>query len=644
MKKKPGRNEWRLLVDYRQINEKIVKNSERVPRVEEIWAALRNKKYFTTLDLNQGFFQIPLEEESKKYTGINIGGIGYVFNSIPQGMSASPGIFQKVMTDIFHDMLYTKCIIYLDDICIFGETLEEVIKNTEEVLDRLAKFDLKVKASKCKFYAKEVELLGQVISYNKMVPQKKNITPIKSAPPPKTVKQLQSFIGAANYHRSYIKNFAKIIAPLTDLLKTENHEPREKGSAKLKKWGEAEQKAFEEIKEALASEPIRVLYDPTAETLLEVDASKTALGAVLLQIDPQTRKKRPVAYFSQKVPMNKKHLAAFDLELNAITGACEFFREYLLGVEFTIFTDHQPLTFQANFKKPSPRLARLVSKLGEFTFKIKHIKGEDNCMADYLSRADEEEELEFKEGEYVLKKGGKRVEAVTRSATKKAEEEEQEGRKELVDRRIIKDELKKQKILAEKEQSEQIAPQKELKIKQNEDPYWKNMIIFLNGGKIQNATKCEKSQILRSASEFFIDKESGVLYKKGQKTDYFSAVPVIPTSMIEATLQLLHEDGSSGGHFGYKKTLEKAKQRVYFTKMHSKIKNHVLSCHECQIHKSQATKLGELKAMPIEEFRPMQHLQIDYMGKFQNNHEKKFIIVGIDKGTKYCFALSLIHI
>lgn len=638
LKRKPNKD-WRLLVDYRQMNEKIVKNNDRVPRVEEIWAALRNMRYFTTLDLNQGFFQIPLEEESKKYTGINVGGIGYVFNCIPQGMSASPCIFQKVMTDIFHDMLFEKCIVYLDDICVFGKTLAETIKHTEEVLDRLAKHNLKVKASKCKFYGTEIELLGQKISYNRMEPQKKNITPIKNAQPPKTVKALQSFIGAANYHRSYIKNFARIMAPLTDLLKTDNQVVRQKGSAKLKKWGEEEQRAFDAIKDALTSEPIRTLYDPDAETLLEVDASKTALGAVLLQIDPTTKRKHPVAYFSQKVPMNKRHLAPFDQEMNAITNSCEFFREYLLGKEFTIFTDHQPLTFQANFKKPSPRLARLVSKLGEFTFRIKHIKGENNHMADYLSRKDEEgDEIEFKEGEFVIKKD---VNAVTRGALKKTENQEEKGRKEIFERREIKNQLQNKKFLAQKEKIQEIAPEEKLRTEQRADPYWQNMISFLEKGEIKNAKRHEKIQIARSASEFFIDKETGILFKKAQKTDFYNAVPVIPDSMISHTLQMLHENMSSGGHFGYKKTLEKAKQRVYFTKMSSKIKNHVLSCHECQIHKDKAAKLGNLKPMPIRNFKPMQHIEIDFVGKMKTISEKKYIIVGIDKSTKYCFTKAV---
>ena len=641
LKKKPGRNEWRLLVDYRQVNEKVVKNSDRVPRVEEIWAALRDMKYFTTLDLNQGFFQLPLDEESKKYTGINVGGIGYVFNCIPQGLSASPGIFQRVMNDIFHDLLYVICIVYLDDICVFGKTLEETIKNTEIVLDRLAKFDLRAKASKCKFYAKEVELLGQIISFNKMKPQQKNITPIRDAPPPKTIKQLQRFLGAANYHRSYIKNFSKIVAPLTDLLKSSNHEEeaKGKGSAKLKKWGNEEQQAFEKIKEALTSEPVRAMYDPTAETILEVDASSIALGAVLLQIDKKTKKKRPVAYFSQKVPLNKKHLAPFDQEMNAVTAACEFFREYLLGIEFTIYTDHQPLIFQSNWKKPSPRLARLISKLGEFSFKIKHIKGENNNMADYLSRKDEVvDELEFKEGEFILKRAeDKKVNATTRSAFKKQQKTEEEEKKELVDRRKLKEELQNEKVVSQKEKIKELAAEDKIRKEQHADPYWGNMLRFLKGEKLENIKRYEKTQIQRSATEFFIDKQTGVLFKKAQKTDYFNAVPVIPNSMIDHTLHLLHEDRCSGGHFGYKKTLEKAKQRVYFNKMHSVIKSHVLSCHECQIYKSQAAKLGELKPMPIQDFKPMSHLQIDFIGPLQTTSEKPFAIVGIDKSTKFCF-------
>lgn len=611
LKKKPN-GEFRLLVNYKEMNERVIKTTDRVPRLEQVWAALRNQKYFTTLDLNQGFFQIPLDESVKKYTGINMGGVGYVFNCIPQGLSASPGIFQSTMTNIFHDLLFTKCVVYLDDICIFGKTLKETIENTKIVMDRLIEFELRLKASKCTFFATNIELLGHKISYNKIEPLDKNVKPVREAKPPQTLKQLQSFLGAANYIRNFIKDFSKISAPLTNLLSKEGHS--EKGKIN---WGDEQQKAFEKIKDMLTSAPVLALYDPTAETYLEVDASKIAFGGVLIQIDPETGKKHPIAYYSKKVPKCKQHLCAFDLEMQAITDACEHFREYLLNIEFTIYTDHQPLTYQMNIKKPNARLARLVSKLGEYTFKIKHIKGENNTMADYLSRKDEEYG-EFREGTFSLK-NSKEIGVTTRQ-----QKNEKEGETKI----MIKPEIV----------GKNMKETPDIKKMQTEDQYWGKMIKFQNGEKIENASKNELQKIKNTAYQFFIDDETGILYKHMPRGEYFNAVPVIPDELIPTILKITHEDRISGGHHGCKKTLQKTKQRYFFPKMAKIINKHVLSCHECQTHKTKTGKYGNLKPMPIQNFKPMEHIQIDFMGKFQNSSEKKYIIVGIDKATKYCFV------
>ena len=607
LKKKPN-GEFRLLVNYKELNEKIVKTHDRVPRLEQIWAALRDMRYFSTLDLNQGFFQIPLDESVKEYTGINIGGVGYVFNCIPQGLSASPGIFQSTMTNIFHDIIFEKCIVYMDDICVFGKTLEETIENTAEVMDRLIKYDLRLKASKCSFFAKSIELLGHRITYNKMEPLDKNIKPVLDANPPTTLKKLQSFLGAANYIRNFVKDFSRVVAPLTNLLGKEGHD--EKGKLK---WGKEAQEAFDEVKRRLTTTPVLALFDPKAETLLEVDASKVALGGVMIQIDPQTKKRHPVAYFSQKVPKCKQHLCSFDLEMMAITEACEYLREYLLNIEFTIFTDHQPLTYQANFKKPTPRVARMVSKLGEYSFKIKHIKGEQNKMADYLSRKDEEF-CEFKGGSSELKK--ETIQAITRGAAKKKEEF-------------------KPDIVKAEEGDENF---EELKLGQTKDEFWGNMIKFLKGEIIENVSQNEKSKIKKMAPDYYIDDENGVLYKHTKDEEYFTSVPVIPTKMIPDIIKILHDDRISGGHHGYKKTLSKIRKRYFFLKMPTEVKNYVLSCHECQTNKNNPEKYGKLKPMPIKIFKPMEHLEIDFMGKFQNESEKKYVIVAIDKATKYCFV------
>ncbi len=306
LKKKPN-GEYRLLVDYRQVNEKVIKDTDRVPRLEEVWAALCDKNYFTTLDQNSGFFQSPFDEESKKYTGINVCGVGYVFNSIPQGLSASPGIFQGTMADIFHDLIDEKCIVYLDDIIVYGKTYEEAIHNTEEVMNLLKKFNLKLKTSKCKFFETQVEILGHRISYNQLRTLEKNVKAIRDADRPTTLKKLRSFLGATSFYRRFIQNFAEICAPLTELTKNENVDSKGRIC-----WKDKAQKAFDTIKTKLTSDPVLALYNPKAETYIQVDASSTAYGAVLTQVDPKTRLCHPVAFYSEKVPKERRHLCSFD--------------------------------------------------------------------------------------------------------------------------------------------------------------------------------------------------------------------------------------------------------------------------------------------------------------------------------------------
>uniref|UniRef100_A0A0R3QJ32 RNA-directed DNA polymerase n=1 Tax=Brugia timori TaxID=42155 RepID=A0A0R3QJ32_9BILA len=262
------------LVDYRAVNLKINKDNNRVPNIDSIWPHLRDMKFFTSLDLNSGYFQIPLNEKSKELTGINIDGIGYVFNSLPQGMNVSPSIFQTIMMDLFEGILWEKVIAYLDDICIFGKTLEECIDNTTEVLRRLNEKGFKLKTSKCFFFMDEVDMLGHKVSFNNLKPLTKHLDAIQKMQPPKTLKQLRSLIGTFNYHRKKVQNFSKTILPLTDILKGIDS----KVNGKLKVWSAEHQNCFETIKEKLLSEPILAIYNPDAETYIEVDASAFAVG------------------------------------------------------------------------------------------------------------------------------------------------------------------------------------------------------------------------------------------------------------------------------------------------------------------------------------------------------------------------------
>ncbi len=163
------------------------------------------------------------------------------------------------------------------------------------------------------------------------------------------------------------------------------------------------------------------------------------------------------------------------------------------------------------------------------------------------------------------------------------------------------------------------------------------MIGYIQTGKLENCTRREKGQNMQLAPNFYIDKGNEILYKRAPNAEYFKAVPVILKKLMPKILEINHERRGSGGHFGYKTTLQEIKMRYYFPKMQSIVKNHVLSCHECQIHKNNTEKLGNLKPMPIDNFKPMEYIQIDFIGKFSNQSEKKYIIVAVDKAMKVLF-------
>ena len=419
--KKKGENEYRFLVDFRRVNSKIEKRGDKPQKIDDIWPYLRNKKYFTKIDLNSGYFQIPLDEESKEVTGIYIEGVNYVFNSIPQGLSLSPFIFQGVMNNVLYDILRDKCIVYMDDILVYGETFQETLQNTIDVLERLKAKGFLLKTTKCHFFDTEVEILGHKIKDNTLQALEKNIEAVKNLKQPKTLRQVRRILGVLNYHRKLIKNFADLTKPLYDVLRGKDS----KDNTKLEPnaWGPLQEEAFERIKKILTTHPILEIYDPEAITFLEVDASKYAIGGVLKQISRRTHKPVTLGYFSEKLPKCKQHLGAFDLELLAITRSSEYFRQYLLDKKFTVFTDHEPLTYQDRMKKPSARLARLVTKLGGFTFELRHIAGVKNLVADLLSRHPTRA-CTFKNGKFEMNKVGKDINVLTRAQRRALEGEE----------------------------------------------------------------------------------------------------------------------------------------------------------------------------------------------------------------------------
>jgi hypothetical protein len=369
-----GKTKWRIVVDYRKINEKTIDDRYPLPNINDILDKLGKCQYFTTLDLASGFHQIEMDPESIPKTAFNVENGHYEYVRMPFGLKNAPATFQRVMDNVLKDLQGKVCFVYMDDIIIFSTSLQEHTSNLRLVFEKLRKCRFKIQLDKSEFLRKEVEFLGHVITPDGIKPNPKKIEAIKKFPIPKTVKDIKSFLGLLGYYRRFIKNFAKITKPFTKCLK--------KGEKILHTTEFC--RAFEYCKNILSNEPILQYPDFSKPFILTTDASQFAIGAILSQ--GEIGKDLPIAYASRTLNTAECNYSTIEKELLAIVWSTKYFRPYLFGNKFTIVTDHKPLQWLFNLKEPSSRLVRWRLKLEEFNYNIVYKKGKQNTNADALSR------------------------------------------------------------------------------------------------------------------------------------------------------------------------------------------------------------------------------------------------------------------
>jgi len=369
-----GNPKLRVVIDFRKLNNVTIGDSFPLPNITEILDQLGSAKYFTTLDLASGYHQIPMAEPDKEKTAFSTPYGHYEFNRMPFGLKNAPATFQRLMNSVLTGMQGLKCLVYLDDIVIYGASLEDHNRRLEEVLQRLREHKLKLQPDKCEFLRKETVYLGHIISENGISPDPSKLEAIKNFPEPKRVKDIQSFIGLAGYYRKFIKNFSKIAKPLTKLTK----------KAEKFMWTTEQQNAFEELKEKLMTAPVLTYPDFTQEFIVTTDASAYALGAVLSQ--GKVGDDRPIAYASRVLTRAEQNYSTTEKELLAIVWAVKYFRPYVYGTKFKVVTDHKPLIWLFSVNDPGSRLIRWRLKLEEYDYEIIHKAGRANTNADALSR------------------------------------------------------------------------------------------------------------------------------------------------------------------------------------------------------------------------------------------------------------------
>jgi hypothetical protein len=363
----------RLVIDYRPLNAKTIQQNWPIPRVLDILDRLSGSIWFTVLDLKSGYWQVLMSQDSIAKTAFSTSDGHYEFLRLPFGLKNAPAEFSRIMFMVLGNLNFVE--IYLDDITIHSKTLEEHVEHILEVLQRLKEANLRLNAEKCTWCAKEIKILGHIVKNNSVSMDPAKIESIKTWNNPKTVKQLQKFLGLCNYYKRFVENFSKIAAPLFKLLKKDNKFD----------WDDSCQSAFDELKRKLVSYPILRQPDWSKPFLLYTDASGYALGAILSQCD-NDNKEYVCAYASRILKNAEVHYGITEKECLAVVYAVKYFRVYLYGSKFTIITDHSALSWLMNIADPTGRLARWSIYLQVYEFEIIHRKGKKHTNVDMLSR------------------------------------------------------------------------------------------------------------------------------------------------------------------------------------------------------------------------------------------------------------------
>ena len=342
---KANSEKLRICLDPRPLNEAIQREHFKMPTIEEIVTRVAGAKIFSRLDANHGYWQIPLDEESRALTTFNTPFGRYCYKRMPFGIKSAQEVFQKRMSQAFGDLEGVEPDV--DDILVWGATADEHIERLKKTLQRCEEINLTLNKEKCEFRVKEVTYIGHKLTPDGVKPDERKVEAIKHMPPPEDKKGAERLLGIVhNYLTKFIPNMSTITKPNRELLKDDVEF----------QWGEAQEKAFQEVKDILTNAPVLAYYDVKKPVTVTCDASKYGLGAALLQED------KPVAFASRALTDAETRYAQIKKELLAVVFAFEKFNQYTYARCVEVETDHKPLVsiVKKSLTSAPPRLQRML--------------------------------------------------------------------------------------------------------------------------------------------------------------------------------------------------------------------------------------------------------------------------------------------
>ncbi|KAK7879850.1 hypothetical protein WMY93_033485 [Mugilogobius chulae] len=660
VRKKNG--EVRLCIDYRKLNLQTVKDAYALPNLEESFSALSGSKWFSVLDLKSGYYQIEMSEEDKPKTAF-VTPLGFwEFNRMPQGVTNAPSTFQRLMERCMGDLHLKEVLVFLDDLIIFSDSLEEHERRLLRVLDRLRQYGLKLSPEKCRFFQTSVRYLGHIVSEQGVETDPEKIETIKAWPIPTTLKQLRSFLGFAGYYRRFIKDYAIIAKPLNNL--TRGYAPAGKAKKSTphktptyspnqpfgERWSPSCQLAFESLIEKLTTAPVLGFADSSQPYILHTDASVTGLGAALYQ--EQEGKLRVIAYASLGLSQSESHYPAHKLEFLALKWAVtEKFQDYLYGAEFTVVTDSNPLTYILTTAKLDATGHRWLAALSTYSFKLLYRAGKQNIDADALSRRphlrssdetpNDAELIHQFISQHTVDSDAiseEIVDAICQCHLVRASSPEDLAQIHLtlIESLSINADTVPDSYSSEDLHQLPLIQTLDIREKQHSDPCLRELIHQLQTGeKIPPTARAELPELpllLREWSK--LELVDGILYRRRRDNEELSYQLVLPEDLRPLVLQSLHDNM---GHMGIDRTLDLVRTRFYWPKMALDVEQKIKTCGRCVRRKALPERAAQL--VSITTSRPLELLCMDFLSLEPDTSNTQNILVLTDHFTKFAIAI-----
>lgn len=673
-----GKPKYRMCIDYRKLNKKIIPDKFPLPRIEEILEGLGRAKYFSIMDLNSGFHQIPLAQESRPPTAFSTDTGFYQWKVVPFGINIAPSSFSRMMSIAFSGLAPNQAFIYMDDLIVIGITENQHINNLRSVFQMCRQHNLKLNPEKCDFFKSEVIFLGHCCTSDGLKPNPTKIATINNYPTPTNKDETTRFHAMANYYRRFIRNFSTISHPLTYLRK--KRVPF--------KWTPECENAFQQIKNALVSSPILSYPDFTKQFKVTVDASQLGCGAVISQEFDGCD--LPISFISRTFKKGELNKAIIEKELIAIHFALKTFRHYLYGQKFTVFSDHKPLIYLFKLKNPSSKLMRIKMDLEEYDFTIEYIKGRDNVVADALSRISIQDLFKMYEENNVFKvdiqsqshkssqikskiekhRQSNQILAFTRSMTRKQLQNEQpQGTQNTENIENIPHEtpqayesltqskqIPRVRITNAKIDKHNCFSQITLNAFQNHKKIFQftldNEKVTLN--ELLSTLQCEARKFNLKIIEWplhdIVFQMCTIEQFKNASNNILKHLQIrliqTPTTIDnkierENILNKFHTDELYGGHCGSKKLYAKIKEQFFWRNMTRDISNYIKNCHVCKLSKPnpRTREPLELTETPL---KPFDLLQIDTIGPLpKSNSGNIYAITIIDEMSKFLVIIPI---